>query len=200
MSISNIKLAAFLKMKQRSVLRMKILSMQVNWLYYGCNNQGYKTEWPRNSKTTQPFPVHRCHFRETFLILPLFCCICISLHVTPSNLFTCLLFSLLPSWRVSVTNFLIMSSQPESAWSVEALASETIMSHKVKFSKRWSTLFDDVVQYLLLMRSRKKKKHLKKYSTSSNMLLLWQGKITKCRSSNANTSLRIWLSHHVQVN
>lgn len=84
------------------------------------------------------------------LILPLFCCICISLQVTPSNLFTCLLFSLLPSWRVSVTNFLIMSSQPESVWSVEALANETIMSHKVKFSKRWSMLFEDFIQFLLL--------------------------------------------------
>lgn len=135
------------------------------------------------------------HFLETTHILPLFCCICISLQVTPSNLFTCLLFSLLPSWRVSVTNFRIMSNQPESAWSVEALASETIMSHKVKFSKRWSTLFEGVIQHLLLRRKGGKKRKKKTKNTLFNILYFsrnyttWRRKI-KYWNFKANTLLK----------
>lgn len=134
------------------MLHAGILPWKLIYLYKKINydvtteNVQYR---PENAKLTQALSEHNFAFQK-LLILPLFCCICISLQVTPSNLFTCLLFNLLPSWRVSVTNFLIMSSQPESVWSVEVLANETIMSHKVKFSKRWSTLFEDFIQFLLL--------------------------------------------------
>lgn len=82
--------------------------------------------------------------------LPLFGCICINLQDTPSNLFSCLLFSLEPSSRVSVTNFLIISIQWESFCKVEAFARETMISDSVKFSKRWSTLLERIVQCLTL--------------------------------------------------
>lgn len=45
------------------------------------------------------------------------------------------------------------------------------MSHKVKFSKRWSTLFEDVIQYLLL-RGRAEKRKEKRERFQNNILYL----------------------------
>lgn len=113
-----------------------LYSLDLQWL--GCKQHNY-TEWWQ-SPFMELLSAH----------LPLSGCICISLHETPSNLFSCLLFSLAPPLRVSVTNFLIVSIQLESFCKVEAFASETMISDSVKFSKRWSTLLERTVQCLTL--------------------------------------------------